>query len=145
MPKTIATIGFEIPGHSSQYISLASEKSLLDYDVILFRPDISEFTRWASEHYQGKLSLSEDTSFRLRQSASRWRQALIDAFEHGKTVFIFLPEIVEVFLDSGERQYSGTGRNRQTTRLVEPFNNYSMLPLDFTELVSARGKEMKPA
>jgi hypothetical protein len=50
-----------------------------------------------------------------------------------------------VFLDSGERQYSGTGRNRQTTRLVEPFNNYSMLPLNFTELVSARGKEMKPA
>jgi len=45
MAKSVATIGFEIPGHSKQYISLDSEKSLLDYDVIVFQPDISEFTR----------------------------------------------------------------------------------------------------
>jgi hypothetical protein len=145
MSKNVATIGFEIPGYSNQHIKLSSEQSLLDYDVIIFQPNISEFIRWTTERYQGKLSLSEDSSFRLRECASRWRQALLNAFEHGKTVFIFMSEMEDVFLDSGERQYSGTGRNRQTTRLVEQFSSYSILPLNFTELTTARGKEIKPA
>jgi hypothetical protein len=145
MARNIATIGFEVPGFSSQHIALGSDQSLLDYDVIIFQPDISEFLGLSFEHYQGKPSLSENTSFRLRESASRWRQALRDAFDHGKTVFIFMSELQEVFVDTGQRQYSGTGRNRQTTQIVEPFNNYSILPLVFTELASSRGKEIKPA
>ena len=50
-----------------------------------------------------------------------------------------------LFLDTGRREYSGTGRNRQTTNIVEEFNNYSMLPLTFEELKTARGKEIKTA
>ena len=145
MAKNIATIGYEIPGFSSQLIALGSDQSLLDYDVIIFQPDISEFLGWSSSHFQGKPSLSEDASFRLQESSSRWRQALHDAFEHGKTVFIFMSELQEVFVDTGQREHSGTGRNRRTTQIVAPFNNYSMLPLTFIELVSARGKEIKPA
>jgi len=41
MSKNITTISFEIPGYSEQYISLHSEQSLLDYDVIIFRPDMT--------------------------------------------------------------------------------------------------------
>ncbi len=144
MSKNIATIGFEVPGYSGQYINLHSEQSLLDYDVVIFRPDIAEFIETYHESYQGKPSLNENASFKLRESASRWRQALRDAFDHGKTVFIFMSDLQEIFVDTGQRQYSGTGRNRQTTQLVEPFNNYSIIPVSFTELVTSRGKEIKP-
>jgi hypothetical protein len=145
MAKNIATIGYQVPGFSSQYISLSSDQSILDYDVIIFQPDISEFFNRDGEQYQGKPWLSENQSFRLRECASRWRQALRDAFTHGKTIFIFMSERQEVCVDTGQRQYSGTGRNRHTTQILEPFDNYSLLPLTFTELTSVRGKEMKPA
>ena len=57
--------------------------------------------------------------------------------------WILMSELQEVFLDTGERQYSGTGRNRQATRMVEQFNNYAAIPLSFEEIVSAHGKEIK--
>jgi len=144
MDKQFVTVGIEIPAFSKEYISLQSEQSILDYDIVIFRPDISEFIV-GGDFFQGKRSLGESSSFRLRQAASRWRNALREAFTHGKTVFVFMSELQEVFLDTGRREYSGTGRNRQTTNIVEPFNNYSMLPLSSFELTTAHGKEIKPA
>jgi len=145
MDRQVITIGFEIPGFSSKEVNLESDQSLLDYDIVVFNPDISSFIVWSSEKLQAKPSLNETRSFMLRQSASRWRQALLEAFDQGKTVFIYMPEAQDVFLDTGRREYSGTGRNRHTTNIVEPFNNYSMLPFRLTELASARGKEIRPA
>jgi hypothetical protein len=145
MQKKLITIGYEIPGDSDACIPLQSDQSLLDYDVILFQPDISEFLSSYPNFYQGKHSLYESSSFQLREAASRWRNALREAFNHGKTIFVFMSSIEEVFLDTGRREYSGTGRNRQTTNIVEEFSNYSMLPLNFSELKIARGKEIKPA
>jgi hypothetical protein len=142
--KSIITVNFEIPGLSDKCVSLSSDQSLFDYDIIVFNPEISEFLTWQTESFQGKPSLNEHTSFRLRESASRWRQALRDAFDHGKTVFIFMPEVKDVYLFS-RSESSGSGRNRLTTNFLDPFNNYSMLPLRFSELVSMRGKEMRPA
>ncbi|HUK83711.1 MAG TPA: hypothetical protein VLZ12_13900, partial [Verrucomicrobiae bacterium] len=145
MPKTIATVEFEIPGHSDKYLSIDSDQSLLDYDIIVFTPEIRSLYGYSSESYKGKPCLNEQDSFSLAEKANRWRQELRSAFEHGKTVFIFMPEVQEVFVDSGNRNYSGTGRSRVTTKLVDAFNNYSLLPMSFTELVSARGREIKPA
>lgn len=34
----------------------------------------------------------------------------------------------EVYIDTGKRTHSGTGRNQKTTRLVELFNNYASIP-----------------
>jgi hypothetical protein len=143
--KKIITIGFEIPGYSELHIPLRSDQSVLDYDVVVFQPDISKFLGLYVNHYLGKPSLLESSAFQLREAASRWRDALREALSHGKTIFVFMPRIEEVFLDTGRREYSGTGRNRQTTNIVEEFINYSMLPLKFTELAAAHGKEIKPA
>jgi hypothetical protein len=145
MDRKIITAGFEIPGYSELDISLRSDQSVLDYDVVVFQPDISEFLEGYTNYFQGKPSLFESTSFQLREAASRWRNELDEAFSHGKTIFVFMSALKEVFLDTGRREYSGTGRNRQTTNVVEPFNNYSMLPLTFTQLTAAHGKEIKPA
>jgi hypothetical protein len=140
MDKKIITIGFEIPGYSELCIPLSSDQSVLDYDVVIFQPDISKFLSSYSNYFQGKHSLFESSSFQLREAASRWRDALREAFSHGKTIFVFMSSIEEVFLDTGRREYSGAGRNRQTTNIVEEFNNYSMLPFTFTELKAARGE-----
>ena len=38
---------------------------------------------------------------------------------------------------TGEKTYSGTGRNRHTTRMVSPVSNYDVLPVitDITESI----------
>ena len=144
MSKSIISVEFEIPGHSDKYLEFSSDKSLLDFDIIVFQPDIHSYVSW-SEQYQDKPSLNENQSFRLKEQTTRWRQELLNAFNHGKTIFIFMSELVEVFVDTGRRDYSGTGRNSRVTTLVEPFNNYSTLPISFEPIVNARGKEIKTA
>ncbi len=56
-----------------------------------------------------------------------------------------MSELTEIYIDTGKRDYSGTGKNRHTTTYVDLIKNYALLPLAFTELVSARGKEIRPA
>ena len=100
---------------------------------------------YGSEQYEGKPCLSDSASFTLKEKVERWRQELISAFNHGKTIFLFLSEFQEVFVATGTRDFSGSGRNRVTTRHVEPINNYRIIPVDFEEFVSGRGREIKPA
>lgn len=101
MAKTIATVEFEIPGHFDKYLSIESDQSLLDYEIIVFTPDIRSMFGYVSENYQGKPCLNDSASFKLKEKANRWRQEIRSAFEHGKTVFIFMTELQEVFVDSG--------------------------------------------
>ncbi|MFA6560638.1 MAG: hypothetical protein WCV00_01860 [Verrucomicrobiia bacterium] len=145
MAKSIISVGFEIPGHRDSFLSLDSDQSLLDYDIVVFTPDISSLFGYGCEQYQGKPCLSDNASFTLREKAQRWRQELLNAFDHGKTIFLFLPELQGVFVATGTQTYSGIGRNLKTTRQVEPFNNYSIIPVVFEEVVSGRGREIKPA
>ena len=144
MNKSLISIGFEIPGHPDKSLSLSSDQSLLDYDIIIFRPDISEMYGYGAEPYQGKLCLSDDASFNLRQKAEHWRQDLINAYDSGKTIFIFLSELQEVFVAAGLPEPSSEGRSRVTTRHVDLFQNYRMIPISFEEVNNGRGREMKP-
>lgn len=144
MAKSIVSVGFEIPGHSDKFLSLESDQSLLDYDIVVFTPDISSLFGYGFEQYQGKPCLSDDASFRLKEKAQRWRQELINAFNHGKTIFVLLSELQDIFVATGTKDHSGTGRNRVTTRHVGSFDNYSIIPIVFEELISGRGREIKP-
>ena len=117
---------------------------------MFLRPDISSYIYRSSSvistpSYLGKPSLDESQSFRLVEDSSRWRSELKIAFDSGKTIFVFLSTLQEVFVDTGKREYSGTGRNRITTSLVAPHNNYSALPLDLGRIVSAHGNRIKIA
>jgi hypothetical protein len=141
--KTIASVECEIPGGLSEFIAFDSRASLLDWDIILFNPSITEYT-FAPSRYQGKPSLNEDRSFRLQETADHWRQQLSDAFRAGKTIFIFLSALQEIFIDTGRREFSGTGRNRQTTRIVSEYNNYNSVPIEL-QFTHSEGKGIELA
>ena len=130
MAKSIASVGFELASDHIDSITLQSRVSLIDWDIVLYRPDISGFIFYAqSGTYQGKRSLDEDTSFRLRETCEHWRRELKEAVDAEKTVVVFLSRLEEVYIATGEKRYSGTGRNRQTTRIVTEFSNYQSLPI----------------
>ncbi|MHC4172810.1 MAG: hypothetical protein ACYTBX_01630 [Planctomycetota bacterium] len=139
--RTIISVECVIPGDFSELVAFDSNTSLLDADIVLFNPSITGF-QFGIKTYQGKTSLDETRSFRLREAATHWRRELADALLAGKTIFIFLNELHEVFIDTGRREYSGTGRSRQTTQILEEFDNYRTLPIEMS-VTTSQGKEMR--
>lgn len=141
--KKILCIGLELASDQVEDCAFNSNTSLLDWDVVLFRPDIAEFISYA-EYFQGKPSLNDSSSFRLKERSEHWRREIKDAVQGGKTVIVYLPSLLEVYVDSGNRTYSGTGRNRQTTRIVDLHNNYRCIPANLGP-VSSSGSSIKLA
>src|SRR3989304_7477221 len=126
--KTFGSVTCEVPGGFSEFVSFESRASLLEWDIILFNPSISDYLS-TSKTYQGKPSFSDDRSVALQEATQHWRRELAEALRAGKTIFVFLPTLQEAWIDTGRREYSGTGRNRHTTHIVAPITNYESLPI----------------
>lgn len=140
--RRILTIGLDLATDDTEYVEFSSKISLLDWDIVLFKPEIDDFVRGFERSYQGRPRLDEVKSFQLKESCEHWRREIKQAVEAGKTVFVFLPVPLDVYVDTGSRQYSGTGRNQKTTVLVELYSNYEALPMDIPKVV-ASGSSMK--
>lgn len=144
MSKNILTIGIELASDDVETLDYSSKASLLDWDIVLFRPDISGYVDYSGAYHQGKLSLDDSSSFRVKESSEHWRREIKQAVEAGKTVVVYLPPLQEVYIDTGQRQHSGTGRNQKTTRIVTLHSNYAAIPFQLWP-VSATGSAMKLA
>jgi hypothetical protein len=142
--KKILTVGLELAHDDTKYASFRSKTSLLDWDIILFKPEITEFVDSYYDTYQGKPSLSDSASFEAKECCEHWRREIKQAVETGKTVLVFLPKLYEVYVDTGQRSYSGTGRNQKTTRHVALFSNYAAIPATL-DPIAANGTSMKLA
>lgn len=139
--RRILTIGFALASPDTQYESFRSKTSLLDWDIVLFKPQIGDFNSY-SEYFQGKPSLSDSASFQLKESCEHWRREIKQAFETGRTVIVFLSSFEDVYVDTGQRSYTGTGRNQRTTRHVAEYNNYQAIPATLSP-VTTTGNSMK--
>lgn len=101
MPKKILLIGLEIASDQVETREFSSKASLLDWDIVLFRPDISEFYNYSQSSYQGKPNVDDSSSFRLKESCEHWRRELKQAVDAGRTVITFLAPLQEVYIDTG--------------------------------------------
>jgi hypothetical protein len=141
MAKRIFSVGFEFPGDAAEYIPLSSDRSLLDADIIVFEPSMAS-NYLSDKTYRGKPLINEHDSFRMEEDAAHWRSELKAAFDAGKTIIIYLSELEEYYIHTGQKDYSGTGRNRVVTNIVDSFNNYSCLPIPFDRVVVSSGTEI---
>ena len=117
----------------------ASRASLLDADFVVFEPDIGEYE--SGEQYRGKRLLNDVASFRLQEDTEHWRRELTEVLTAGRTVFMRMKSREDVYVSTGEKQYSGTGRNRQTTNIVRPLSNYDVLPIA-GKIIQSNGTSM---
>ena len=140
--KKILTIGFQLCDENSEYSEFDSNLSLLDWDIILFKPDIKDYMYSSESMFQGKPCLSDDKSFQLKAQSEHWRREIKAAVENGKLVIVYLDELDEISIATGEKKFSGTGRNQKTTRIVTDYDNYQSIPLTINP-VNAKGKEIK--
>jgi hypothetical protein len=133
----------EWPIDDVEEFSFSTRISLLDADIIVFNPDISDYLfGYGQEYYLGKPCLDDSASFRLKETIDHWRREIKEAYEAGKTVFIYLDTFQEAYVATGEKKYSGTGRNQKTTRMVEITNNLKAIPTNLSP-VSTSGSAMK--
>jgi hypothetical protein len=142
--RNIMVVGLELPWPNAEYVSLKSRRSLLDGDIIVIHPVLTN-EYYAPEPYQGKPCYDDSDSFQIRESIRHWRDEIVGAFNAKKTIIVFLAPRKEFFIATGQKDFSGTGRNRSTTRLVEPQNNYSMIPYVLKDLKASTGAKFKRA
>lgn len=142
--RKILTVGLELASTDTTHESFRSKISLLDWDVVLFKPQISEFLHNYYETYQGKPCFNDTASFEAKECCEHWRREIKQAVEAGKSVLVFLPSLYEAYVDTGERTYSGTGRNQKATRHVSLLTNYHAIPATVVPVV-ASGSSMKLA
>lgn len=140
--KKILTVGFNLATEDTQLATLETKISLLDWDIILIKPTIHEFYSYGDEFFQGKRRLNESASFHLKECCEHWRREIKEAVDAGKTVIVYLCQLEEVYVDTGERTYSGTGRNRHTTLQVALQTNYHTIPASIAP-VNTTGASMK--
>ena len=143
MTKSILTVGHELPGGVAEYVAHDSERSLSDADIIVFEPGLGDYS--AESNYQGKASLYESDSFTTKERVQHWRRELATAFNSGKLIIVFMVKPEDVFVKTGRRDVSGTGRNAQVTNYVEPLSSYATLPFGLTNITAAAGSKITPA
>jgi hypothetical protein len=142
MERKIVIVGDSVVSSDSILnLDFRSDKSLLDGDIIVFSVDISKY--YAGESFQGMRCLDNDSSFRLRADCQHWRSELEAALKHGKTVIVFINDSPQVKAATGEMQYSGTGRNTRTTRIVTTVDPYESIPVTFGSVVRRSGERIK--
>lgn len=140
--KEILTIDCELPGGYGTHEGFYAQRSLMDADLVLLRTTSLSLPYLNSDTFRGKPSLSERASFRVKQSIEHWRREIKDAVEAGKTVFVLLGHLDEVYARTGKKEFSGTGRSRVGTDLVELLSNYDVLPFQEMKIVHSEGEAM---
>lgn len=142
--KKIIAIGIELANDAVEQVGLQSNASLLDWDIVLFRPSRGEFFTDGpyADYYRGKPSLDDSESVQILEARQHWSRQLRDAVTEGKTVIVFIPPSETVYIATGERKYSGTGRSQKATRIVTEFEVLSLAEIP-NGWVSAQGREMK--
>jgi hypothetical protein len=139
--NNVVGIGLDIPGTDIEEISLKSKVSLLDYDVVIIDPSINSFYGYGDDEYRGKRSLDDSNSFSLKEHIEHWRREILESIRAGKNIFFMLNKEQEVYVATGEKSFSGTGRNRQTTRHVSITSNYQLVPGSI-EVTNSSGSSM---
>ena len=132
MARRIVSVGMLLAADDVDHVEFDSKASLLDWDIVIFRPNITDLINYDYEKgsFRGKHSLGDRASFTLKEACAYWRREIIDVVKNGKTVIVHLCKPEEIFVQTGKKEHSGTGRNRKTTNIVEEFSSYQALPIN---------------
>ena len=131
MDKKIISVEYQIPGHSEQYYEYSSDQSLLDADIIVFRPQ---------QFYDGsgKASFDESESYDIQRSSKHWRTELVTALEYGKTVFLILGKYQLASIRTGKTEVKGS----KVINYVANYDNYQFVPIPLPPMTAKTGTEM---
>ncbi len=111
--------------------SFLGDISVFDFDVVIWDPAAS-FSRYVSidrAYYRGLPALAEHQSVQIKADARRRSIEFAEFVNSGRTLIVVVQPPQQCYVDTGEKEFSGTGKGRITTRMVVPFNLLSVIPL----------------
>lgn len=132
---------FGLLGYYSEYehkdmetIVFSSDKTILEYDVLLV--DLKNiFSKYeAYSEYNGLPRITDHDSARLKKDLDRRKNELKEFLESGKSVIVFDGNDDCVYCYSGNKTTSGTGKNTRVTYLVEDVHSISLLPIKISSI-----------
>ena len=132
--KSIAWINIELPT-SSDEISYHSDSSLLDYDIIMFKPGLPYYER--IEFSGGGSCMSIESTKLILTAQLHWTRELKGALEAGKTIFVVLDGYEESQAATGATLKNKSHRTFQTTLV----NSYGPIPVKLS-VRNARGRRI---
>lgn len=109
--------------------SFASSVSLLDYDAVVIDLGYLSQAYSIEKKFENKDLLTEYASHQIKEDFPVIKDQLVELLKQGRTVFLLMGKNEDCFIYTGERQYSGTGKNARQTNIVQPFDMYSFLPI----------------
>jgi hypothetical protein len=110
--------------------SFAGDTSVFDYDVVIWDP-IGSFSEYVGEfpkRFQNLPSLPDSQSIQILSDTKRRRAEFTEFVNSGRTLLIPVSPPLECYIHLGKKTYSGTGKNRVTTRHVEIFDLLAAVP-----------------
>lgn len=107
----------------------SSSISLLDYDAVVIDVGFLADAYRSSGTFQNKTLLSEYSSHQIIEDFSIIKDQIVELLKQGKTLFILMGKNENCCIYTGERQYSGTGKNARQTNIVRELDMYSFLPV----------------
>ena len=130
-------------GHDATRASFSGDLSVFDHDITIWDPAssfrsyvISNGTR---SRYRNLPSLSDDYSVQILGDATRRKAEFHEFVAMGRVLVIIARPPQMCAIDTGQRKYSGTGRNQKTTILVDEFDLLSAIPNEDNGLVESGG------
>ncbi len=147
--KKIATIGITLPASPEQITTLKfrTRHSLSEFDIVIARPcqsvrSYQSAYGYSNPQYKGRYWLDDNDTHKLIEDRNFWKKEFIDFLESGKVLIIFLSTPELGYYSTGQKTYTGTGRNRSTTNQVTDFDPYSMLPISLAGTHFTEGTEI---
>ena len=142
MTKTIFAFGMNLPEVDGFVpMSLASERSMLDADIIAVEADLEVFG--TSGTYQGTPQMTEGASATYRETKVRWKAQIEAAHQSGKTIVFFLTKKQSRFYYTGEKKNMGTPGRPRMSVIVNGCSNYDFIPILPTKISIAEGTGFK--
>lgn len=131
-----------------QFATFASDTSCFDFDAVVWDPKhviYSDHYRIGSMHlpstYRGLPVMDESSSVRIRADIARRRAEFHEFVESGRILVVITRPPQPFCYDTGERSYSGTGKNQKATVTVGEDDVWKALPIP-VKLTKAGGKKM---
>ena len=119
-------------GDDNERSEFKGDLSVFDFDVVMWDPagSLSSYTNYYQSTYKGVPSLGDDESVRAQADIERRRSEFLEFVNAGRTLIVIGRPPQECYVATGRKKYSGTGKNRISTRLVAPIDLLDALPLD---------------
>lgn len=119
---------------------------MFDFDAVIFSFEalcISFDTSTYGRTFEGLPCLSSTGTRELLNTVERRALEIKEMISLGRPIIFLMSSPQQCYIQSGEKRYSGTGKNRQTTNIVTSYSPLKDLLPERLELAEAKGKEIE--